>query len=53
VLANNKLLKVSEPQANNGTPNVPPITHPKADNAFAAALADTSKTLEAAGFSKS
>jgi hypothetical protein len=53
VLANNKLLKVSEPQANTVTQNVTTITQPKADNAFAAALADTSKTLEAAGFSKS
>jgi hypothetical protein len=53
VLANNKLLKVSEPQANTVAPQATTITGPKADNAFAAALADTARTLEAAGISKS
>ena len=53
VLANNKLLKVSEPQANTVAPQATTITAPKTDNAFAAALADTARTLEAAGISKS
>lgn len=53
VLADNKLLKVSEPVANTVAPTQQQITAPKADNAFAAALADTVKTLEVAGISKS
>jgi hypothetical protein len=53
VLADNKLLKVSEPAANTVAPTQQQITAPKADNAFAAALADTVKTLEVAGISKS
>ena len=52
VLANNKLLKVSDPnEGKTVAPNATTITAPKADNAFAAALADTAKTLEAAGIS--
>ena len=53
VLADNKLLKVSEPVANTVAPQQQQITAPKADNAFAAALADTVRTLEVAGISKS
>lgn len=53
VLADNKLLKVSEAEPKTVAPKQQQITAPKADNAFTAALADTVKTLEVAGISKS
>lgn len=53
VLADNKLLKVSEAEPKTVAPTQQQITAPKTDNAFAAALADTVKTLEVAGISKS
>lgn len=53
VLADNKLLKVSEAEPKTVAPQQQQITAPKTDNAFAAALADTVKTLEVAGISKS
>lgn len=52
VLADNKLLKVSEAEPKTVAIQQQQITAPKADNAFAAALADTVKTLEVAGISK-
>lgn len=53
VLADNKLLKVSEAEPKTVALQQQQITAPKTDNAFAAALADTVKTLEVAGISKS